>query len=408
MTDSKNNRSPGPSLETPSAAKAPTNGPRKTKKAGSIPAEFSSDLAKVLDYMGDGIIILDGDGQLLIINDAAKNILGITGSIPAGAFLTGCIYDPQLNSIVDSALQKCRERGFYTHEFQSASRTFAIKSITIESSGSTPSLLALILANASGTNELEKKKDEFLALISHELRTPLTIIKGYLDITAQGIFGPLSPELESSVKVMQEQCRNFDLILTDLIRFGMLSKGQSPATPEAIIIYSFLEQYVKRFEARIKSSRISFSLAVPDPRLACFCDEEHLKDLIRHLLDNAIKFAGEGAEVAIRADKFDLKNLPSMDERAIERDPSPHKRWVLVEVADSGPGIPRQKLSEIFNSFEQVENYMTRQATGLGIGLAMVKKIIDTYGGTLWIRSSAHQGTTVSVLLPQIDKTVIE
>lgn len=361
-------------------------------------------LLSLIDSLSEGIVGLDVEGKCIFLNRTAERIFRIDTDASLGKSLLGLIRDKKIREPMRDAIAQSIERGSFAGEFRLRGSLYDIKAIAVENKECVAPSIVIVLENLSQKNELDQKKDEFLALISHELRTPLTVIKGYLDIIAKGMLGELTTEQEECVQIMQGQCNSLETLLTDLIRFGMLARGELTAIPESIKIFPFLERCAQSFKQRLKEARIMLSLVVPDPIITCLCDPDHLKDLLRHLIDNAIKFAGEGSSIQIRADKFDLKDLPPMDERIIKSAPSPYKKWVRINVSDNGRGIPPDKISEIFNSFEQVENYMTRKARGLGLGLALVKKIVEVYEGSLWIKSTVGKGTEVSFLIPHIDR----
>ncbi len=369
---------------------------------------FSANRARIetiLDELTEGVLLATSSGELILSSRKAMQALKAESPMRN----LDDVQDPGLKKVIKDSLMRCLENGYHTRQIEIESGRCCLKAFCLDLEGGERSYVAFVISNPSERSEVETKKDEFLALISHELRTPLTIIKGYLDIAAQGILGELSGELSEAVSVMQEQCNNFDIILGDLIRFGSLRKGSADATPEAITIFPFLEEYTKEFMDGIRKKKMQLSIVVPDRGICCFCDMEHLKDLIRHLLANAIKFAGEGSHVEIRATRFDLADLPPEQDRIIPYSPSSHKRWVLFQVIDDGPGISESKKQEIFECFKQgSENYMTRSTTGLGLGLAIVKKTIQLYGGSLWIETAQGKGTTVSFILPGIKRRLDE
>lgn len=362
-----------------------------------------SKLAPFIETLQAGVVLLGSGGECLALNPSAEDILELEGLPWQGRDILLLMRGTPFHSALSRALLKGEGRdGSPIRIFCSQGgyelRVLGPSLLSIEIPGQ-----VLLIERVPEKRELERKKNEFLALISHELRTPLTVIKGYLDILNKGMLGELNEAQAKTIAVMLDQCKGLETILTDLIRFGMLSRGEDNATPEAVNLSAFLREHLERVRKESQGQGAELSLVVPDPQLACLCDRDHLADVLRHLVDNALKFGGKGTKIEVSAERFSLADLPPRGQRITKDDPSPHKKWIRLEVRDNGPGIPRALMERIFESFEQVEDYMTRRSSGLGLGLAMVKRIVETYEGALWIRTGEGWGTSVSLLLPMVD-----
>jgi signal transduction histidine kinase len=377
-----------------------TKTPAEQKRAPSRKPKREA-LERVLNSVPTGILSVDTDGVCRIINEAARHILNIPSGSSIGKPISNIVESKHLGKVLSEALECAIRNKPFCRELTIQGKLFDAQAMLIRDAGAEDQVL-MILEDVSLRKEAQNKKDEFLALISHELRTPLTVIKGYLEIISNGMMGDTTPQLAECFDVMHSHCSQLETLIRDLIRFGMLSRGQFQAVPESITLFPFLKAFGQSIKPRLRPERITISLVVPDPQITCLCDPEHLKDALRHLVDNAVKFSAKGRNIQICATKFDPSDLPPKESGIIREAPSSHKKWVKFEVVDEGTGIASENLKDIFNSFQQVESYMTRSSRGLGLGLALVKEIVKAYDGTLWIKSTPGKGTNVAFLMPGI------
>ncbi len=356
-----------------------------------------------VNTLAAGVILVKSDGTCVLMNPAAQVILNTKSVRKGEANILDIAPKGVTRNVIEGVLESCRSKGPVTREFKLNGITYKITASPAQDEEASTKYIVLTIENIFERTHVEKKKDELLALVSHELRTPLCVIKGYLDIIAEDMLGPINHEMNDTIKVMQEQCTNLDLRIKDLIRYSGLSRAESRANPEVISILPFLESFVQKNKENLKSSETKVTLVTPDPDLSCYCDAGHLNDILRHLIDNAIKFSSSGVSIEVKAETFDLKDLPPSEKRIISSDPHPEKSWMRLEVEDNGPGIPPENINQIFESFEQGEDHLTRKSRGLGLGLALVKEIVSTYDGSLWINSMPNRGTEVSLLLPRMN-----
>lgn len=362
-------------------------------------------LQRVLNNLPTGILELDAQGKCLLFNRATELILGLGTDDSLGRSIFDIVEEPAAKHMLVEAIEESKRNRPYRREIAIGGTFYDVCASVVDDGASSAPRFVVLLDDTSRKKEVQHQKDEFLALISHELRTPLTVIKGYVEILASGMMGEMTDKQLDCVNIVQDHCRQLETLIRDLIRFGMLSRGELKASPEAITVFPFLENLGQTLKEHLRKAQTRLSFVVPDPRITCLCDAEHLRDALRHLIDNAVKFStAENGTIQICATAFDPRDIPPADERVIKSDPSPRKTWVKFEVVDNGPGIPRARLADIFNSFEQVEDYMTRKSRGMGLGLALVKEIVKVYRGSLWIESTEGSGTTVAFILPRIDR----
>lgn len=226
--------------------------------------------------------------------------------------------------------------------------------------------------------ELDDLKNKFVQNVSHELRTPLGIIHGHAELLSSGMLGQMSEQQQNSVDVITRRIRMLiDLVddLTAMLAAETQELRREQVDPTALI-YSMLDEY------RIQAQRFGVQLKaeVAENLPPILGDITHLRRMFDNLVSNAFKFTPEGGTVTIR--------LCGQGDQ------------ILIEVIDTGVGIPEEKLSRIFERFYQVDGKTTRKFSGTGLGLALVKEIVESHRGEVSATSETGAGTTFRVILP--------
>ncbi|CAG0998046.1 partial Sensor histidine kinase ResE, partial [Gammaproteobacteria bacterium] len=235
-----------------------------------------------------------------------------------------------------------------------------------------------LLQTLEKQRELDRLRSEFIQNMSHELRTPLAIVRGYAELLDSGELGALPPEQQASVSVMARRARMLSKMLDDLLAILTAETGESARHP--IDLRQLVESMVADFQAVVRQARLTIVADLGPDVPAILGDMVQLRRMLDNLLSNAVKFTPAGGQIAVRLHRIN--------------------QHVRLEVADTGIGIPREKLARIFERFYQVDGSTTRRYGGVGLGLALVKEIVETHGGTVAVESEVERGTTFCVTLP--------
>ncbi len=228
--------------------------------------------------------------------------------------------------------------------------------------------------------EANRSKSEFLANMSHELRTPLNAINGFSEIMQGEMFGPLGHErYKDYVTDILGSGQHLLSLINDILDMSKIEAGKMQLQPEPVEPAQLLEQCVRIMRARAEEK--SINLTVEGQELPTIdADPRAMKQVLLNLMSNAVKFTPEGGKVIVRT--FDAAD------------------GVVIQVADTGIGIPEDDLHRVGRPFEQIENQHSKVHQGSGLGLALSKSLIEMHGGTLRIDSKLGKGTTVSFTLP--------
>ncbi len=233
--------------------------------------------------------------------------------------------------------------------------------------------------------ELEKAsklKDEFLANMSHELRTPLNGILGFSETLLEGIRGPMNEKQQHAVKIIHSSGEHLLALINDILDVSKIESGKFELHPELIEVddickssLTFINQLANK-----KSITVNYSLSPASSRI--FADPKRLKQILVNLLNNAVKFTPEKGTI----------NLEVQTDSA--RGP------MIFSIADTGIGIEPKDINKLFNSFVQVDSSLSRQYEGSGLGLTIVKKLVEMHGGSIEVQSEVGAGSRFTFMLP--------
>lgn len=231
---------------------------------------------------------------------------------------------------------------------------------------------------------LDRLKAEFVSVASHELKTPLSVIKGYVSLLRDGIYGEV-PEQQAKILVsIGEQTDRLGRLIQQLLDVSRFEAGGGRLEIHPFELMPFLRELTASFEVLALQNEIDFRLeadgGLPE---TVHGDADRLNEVVGNLLSNAFKFTDRGGTIILRA-----FNPPGND------------HTIILEVEDTGVGIPSDHLPRIFEKFYQVENQAQPRSVGSGLGLAISQEIVEAHGGTITAESEVGRGTTFRVALP--------
>jgi signal transduction histidine kinase len=224
-------------------------------------------------------------------------------------------------------------------------------------------------------SELNQMKANFVANISHELRTPLTHIKGYLELLVTDTLGEVSEDQRHALQVSQRAATKLEGMIEDLIMFSLASRGEMSMKMDKVDIRRVVSLAANSASNKAEERGVQVLVAAPDAIPPVQADSEKIGWVLNQLLDNAIKFAASGGSVLIKL-KEEGNNL------------------VQISITDTGIGIPQNRLKEIFEPFHQLDGSSTRHYGGTGLGLSLVRQIIEAHGSLLDVQSIEGKGST--------------
>jgi two-component system, OmpR family, phosphate regulon sensor histidine kinase PhoR len=329
-------------------------------------------LSAVLESMSDGVIALDDANRILVMNEAARRLIGLTAT-PIGEALIDVIRAPALIELVRSP-----RAGSGEVQLQPEVRAVARISDPMESSAR-----VLILEDVTTMRRLETIRRDFVANVSHELRTPVSIIR----VNAETLQGGAAADPQIAPRLLDGIHRNAERlarILADLLDLSRLDAGQFRFERTEVKIRSASEAARASVESAAGERAVTIHVDVDDAA-AVRADARALDHVLVNLVDNAVKYGNQGGNVWIRC--------RALGDR------------IRVEVADDGPGISPKHQERVFERFYRVDSGRAREAGGTGLGLAIVKHLVESMGGTVGVEANTPQGTVFWLDLPSMPAT---
>jgi signal transduction histidine kinase len=229
--------------------------------------------------------------------------------------------------------------------------------------------------------QLSRLKSDFVSNVSHELRTPLTSLKTVLYNLLHGIAGEMTPKQKEYFEMMEEDVVRLERLISDMLDLSHLDSGKTPFKPEPFLLKEVIEAALRLFEGKTQRDMKFIREYQGDiEALEILGERDKIERVLVNLINNAVKYSGDGKRVWIRV--------------------KPEETKVTVSVKDEGIGISAEDQEKIFDRFEQLEK-MARGATeGAGLGLAIVKEVLERHGTEVRVESAPHHGSTFSFELP--------
>lgn len=224
-------------------------------------------------------------------------------------------------------------------------------------------------------SELSQMKANFVSNISHELRTPLTHVKGYIELLVTESLGPVTEEQKYALQVSQRATTKLEGLIDDLIMFSLASRGEMSMKLGNVDIRRVVSLAAKSARDKAEERNVQVLVSAPDDIPQVQADSEKVGWAVGQLLDNGIKFTPSGGSVVVEI-KEEGQNL------------------VLLSVTDTGIGIPPNRLKEIFEPFHQLDGSSTRHFGGTGLGLSLVRQVVEAHGSLLDVQSVEGKGST--------------
>jgi len=224
-------------------------------------------------------------------------------------------------------------------------------------------------------SELSQLKANFVSNISHELRTPLTHIKGYIELLVSESLGAITDEQRHALQVSQQSTGRLETLIDDLIMFAIASRGELSIKQENVDIQRLANLAVKSSANKAQERGVSLNAIIDEDLPPVQADMQKIAWVLNQLVDNGVKFTPSNGRVVVSV-KREGENL------------------VIVSVTDTGIGIPSVHLEEIFEPFHQLDGSTTRRYGGTGLGLSLVRQIIEAHGSMLEVQSIEGRGST--------------
>ena len=252
-----------------------------------------------------------------------------------------------------------------------------------------------------------RMKNDFLANVSHELRTPLNAIVGFVDLLREGVYGELTPRQVKPVERIEASANHLRHLVDQILDLAKMAAGRLDVHAELLDVRPFILDVASEVESLINEKHLSLSLVMGSALPRIRTDPTHLRQILVNLIGNAIKYTDQGSIVVkTRALSREMAAAEGLPESVVT---SVKSRWLLIQVIDSGIGIPASHQERVFDEFEQVEggSRMDSPNRGTGLGLAISRRLARLLGGDVTVASEPGRGSTFTLWLPFQEEPVL-
>ena len=344
----------------------------------------------ILESIADGVIVFDMQGSAIQANPALSNLI----NVPLNNILKTTV-----NDLVDASPMDGKNKGTLaglltkpgkqqtSHRIEWGKKTLSISSGQVLDRDSSEVGTVAVFRDFTKEAELEKMKSAFVAMVSHELRTPLSAILGYAEIFIEQIYGPLNEKQTNMTNRIISNTRRLLSLINDLLDQAQMEAGKLKIKYEPLKPSELLENLHSVMDKLTADKGLMLTSEL-DPNMpeTVTGDGARLQQILVNLVNNAVKFTESGS-IHVRLFKLDNHN------------------WSL-SVADTGQGIPKDEVAHIFDAFSQVEGTTTRVHGGFGLGLSIVKQLVNLMGGNISVESELGKGSTFLITLPRDFKSI--
>lgn len=373
-------------------------------------AQGSADMARaraeeldaVINQMAEGVVIFGRNGQIHRLNPAGEKLLGRSGldnNTPANRPEVFGLQMPSGEPVAELNLPSMRALNGETvvgeqliaHRPDGEEIFIKVSVAPLTDAGGNITGAVGVFHDVTQETLIDRLKNEFVSIVSHELRTPLTAIMGYSDLMLRGVHGPLSERQGKALNAVRANANRLLHLINDLLDVSKLESGKVEINAEPVALAPIISRTIAQTRVLAAEAGVALHNYVPQRSLPMVLgDDAKLQQVIENLLTNAIKFTPAGGSVTFEAT---VASLPAGDAAIIERDVDAdvalgvQPQSVVVSVRDTGAGLEEEQLERIWDRFYQVDATSRRRTGGAGLGLAIVRSIVELHGGLVWVES---------------------
>ncbi len=345
---------------------------REVKRTTASLQQRVDDLQKfdtIIEHIEDGVIILDEQLNLLLVNPAARRAFGLwKDDVVKGKSVSEVLPHPDLKILLSESVNNPMRHNEITFE---DGRVLSAQCTPIPRIGMT-----ITMQDITYLKQIDRLKNEFVHTVSHDLRSPLTAILGYVDLLDR--VGPVNEQQREFIQRAQNSVQSITSLVNDLLELGRIEAGFD-TQKEVIPLEGIIRYTLEILGSQISDKKMNLHLNLPKDTPLMRGNPIRLRQMLDNLIGNAIKYTPEGGDITIE--------MEAQNEQ------------VILRISDTGPGIPPADQPHIFEKFYRASN-VPKGVGGSGMGLAIVKSIVENHQGRIWVDSLLGKGSTFTVVLP--------
>jgi two-component system, OmpR family, phosphate regulon sensor histidine kinase PhoR len=344
-----------------------------------LQAQFQIRQQALFNGMIEGVLLLDEQGRVQMINQSLREFFDITTDVRGQTIMEAFRW----HELAELAARLRKEKNISEAELEihrATRRSLQVNaSIVLDHAGAAQGQL-FVFHEVTRLKELENIRKEFVGNVSHELRTPLSLIKGF----AQTLLDGARNDPAQAVRFLQKIDIHSDRLLfliEDLLAISRLESGHAALNPQSVDLHDLAQRVLDDLGAPATARKTVLENKIPRDTVI-WADADRLQQVLFNLTENAIKYGRNEGCVTVGTN-------------------GSHPEKLEIFVADDGPGIPPEAIGRVFERFYRVDRARSRESGGTGLGLAIVKHIVQAHGGEAWVKSELQKGTAFFFTLPR-------
>ncbi len=345
-----------------------------------LAGEEKQQLETIFSGMSEGVMLLDAEDRIALVNRGMEEMIGLTSGEMAGRSVLEAIRNVELHDAL-TRFRVRREPLFAEIGLEGdppAVMDVRISAVRGESGGDGKTML--VFHDVTRLKRLERIRTDFVANVTHEIRTPLTAIIGFVETLEQGAVDDREKALEF-LKTIRENAERLNRLVDDLLTLSAIELGEMKLHVESVDPGKALEQAVALISPKATGKGVKIAEEIGGLLPPIRADRDRLTQILLNILDNAVKFTPPGGSVSVTA-------APA------------EEKFLAVRISDTGIGIPKGEISRLGERFYRTERARSRETGGTGLGLSIVKHLLMAMQGRIGIESTVGRGTTVSLYFP--------
>jgi len=329
-------------------------------------------LETILKSIYEGIVVTDKNGEIVLFNDAFKLLFP---KVEVGKSSIEILRDETLVKGIEEVIKGKERLSIELVLSYPKERVFEVHLCGIKHNTKTIGSIA-VFYDITHLKRLERMRKDFVANVSHELRTPLTSIKGYAETL---LYEEDIEKIKEFASIILKHTDFLIKLTHDLIELSTIESEGFRLKKEHVSLKELIEETVETFKNKVKRKDIKIEVKIKDTQ-TIWANEERARQVFNNLIDNALKYTEKG-KIEISAEE--------------------QGRFMIIKVSDTGIGIPKKDLTRIFERFYRVNKERSRASGSTGLGLSIVKHIVEAHGGEVWVESELGKGSTFFVKWPR-------
>lgn len=337
----------------------------------------------VVRSVAEGLVVVDSEGKVVMMNPAAEKMLQVSQKDKVGKPIVEGLKKEQLVSLAKESADEDKEIELVSPQDETKKILRASSAVIEDKNGRTVGMVS-VLSDVTKQKELDQLKTDFVANVTHELRTPLVSAEKSISLLLDKSTGQVSETQEEFLTIAQRNLKRLGQLVNDLLDLSKLEAGKMELKRQGASLEKIVDEVIQELGPWIKVKSVNIGKKISSTFPEVNVDSLRIKQVFTNLIGNSLKFTPAGGSITIEALLGD------------------ESEGAIVSVEDTGTGISEEDLPKIFDKFYRAIERSSTDISGTGIGLSIVKEIVEQHGGRVWVESRKGQGARFTFTLPLV------